>query len=445
MLKDGETIEEYKRRVIDPISQSFCGAKWLNATIWLGHGRTASCHHPPMHQIDPSEIAKDPSLLHNTLVKKVARQQMLDGERPEECDYCWKIEDLDQVSDRSYKTLQFSEQALSHVATSLASTNVTPKTLEISFDRTCQFACAYCSPVFSSTWANEIKRFGAYEGLTTDDHSHFASVAEFAQPFKREDNPFIAAFWRWWPTLSIELEELRITGGEPLMSVDVWKLLDWFEANPSSTMRFGINTNLGAKDEIINKLIAKTKKMRHFEVYTSNEAHGRHAEYIRDGLDYEQWLRNVERLLSEGNIKQMNIMFTVNALCLDSMTALLDDLVILKRTYGNRRLLFSMNILRQPLFQSVAVMPEVMRYEKAEMLHQWCVEAHSDGMIEDFEINHIMRLVTYLKNPPDVSHRLASMESDFKRFYLEYDRRRGKSFSNTFSQKYQNWFSQLKL
>ena len=43
----GDFYIKYKKRVIDPISDSFCAAKWLNATIWLGSGMTTSCHHPP--------------------------------------------------------------------------------------------------------------------------------------------------------------------------------------------------------------------------------------------------------------------------------------------------------------------------------------------------------------------------------------------------------------
>jgi hypothetical protein len=44
--KDDETHQEYRDRVIDKLSASFCGAKWYNATIWLGNGQTTSCHHP---------------------------------------------------------------------------------------------------------------------------------------------------------------------------------------------------------------------------------------------------------------------------------------------------------------------------------------------------------------------------------------------------------------
>ena len=37
---------EFKQTVLDTKSASFCGAKWYNATIWLGSGMTTSCHHP---------------------------------------------------------------------------------------------------------------------------------------------------------------------------------------------------------------------------------------------------------------------------------------------------------------------------------------------------------------------------------------------------------------
>ena len=47
-----ETDHQYKTRVIDTKSESFCAAKWYNATIWLGSGMTTSCHHPLPHKID---------------------------------------------------------------------------------------------------------------------------------------------------------------------------------------------------------------------------------------------------------------------------------------------------------------------------------------------------------------------------------------------------------
>ena len=35
---EGETLHQYKERMIDSKSESYCASKWYNATIWLGHG-----------------------------------------------------------------------------------------------------------------------------------------------------------------------------------------------------------------------------------------------------------------------------------------------------------------------------------------------------------------------------------------------------------------------
>ena len=97
---------EYKKKILDTKSASFCGAKWYNATIWLGSGMTTSCHHPLPHKIDLEEIKTNPSAIHNTREKKEQRRQMQSGDRPAGCEYCWKIEDMgrDAISDRVYKS-----------------------------------------------------------------------------------------------------------------------------------------------------------------------------------------------------------------------------------------------------------------------------------------------------------------------------------------------------
>ena len=97
--KHNESYLDYRGRVVDKISPSFCGAKWYNATIWLGNGTTASCHHPPAHKIPLEEVAMSHKAIHNTQYKKLIRKQMLEGERPKECEYCWKIEDMEKDAD----------------------------------------------------------------------------------------------------------------------------------------------------------------------------------------------------------------------------------------------------------------------------------------------------------------------------------------------------------
>src|SRR5690606_35071855 len=161
----------------DPISSSFCAAKWLNATIWLNLGRTTSCHHPDAHNINVKEILKNPAALHNTTEKKIDRQMMLKGERPPGCEYCWKIEDMgsEYVSDRVFKTNIYDESEIQKLASSDPNDDFDLKTIEISFDRKCNFACSYCNPDFSTQWAADIKRNGPYINLKDANADNYGS------------------------------------------------------------------------------------------------------------------------------------------------------------------------------------------------------------------------------------------------------------------------------
>ena len=248
--KFDESLQQYRDRVLDSKSKSFCGAKWFNATTWLGSGTTASCHHPPAHTIPVEEVTADYTAIHNTNHKKEMRRQMQAGERPRECEYCWRMEDMgkDTVSDRTFKSIIYTDEELQQAYDLDHRKNVNLKTFEIAFDRVCNLACSYCNASFSTTWARDIDTNGEYTNLVSDGAGAFRQNGDWTQPYENDaDNPYIQAFWKWWENgLSDSLEEIRITGGEPLMSANTWKLFDWFEAQDSN-MRFAVNSNLIAK------------------------------------------------------------------------------------------------------------------------------------------------------------------------------------------------------
>ena len=433
-----ETDLEYKRRVIDIKSESFCGAKWYNATIWLGSGQTTSCHHPLPHAIDVEEIKHNPKAIHNTQKKMMEREQMQKGERPAGCEYCWKIEDIgrDNISDRVYKTVIYNDKDLEDAYAKPVRSDVDLRTLEIAFDRTCNFGCSYCNPAFSSTWVKDIDTNGPFTGLTSDGRNHFTHSHGSSQLYKfGETNPYVEAFFKWWESdLSKTLTELRLTGGEPLMSGDTWKLLEWFKTHDTD-MKFAMNSNLGAKDELIDKLVEASHSIKHFHLYTSNESFGIQSEYIRDGLVWDKWVGNVDKVLANGKLEGFHMMCTINALCLDSLTTFLDKLLIWKQQYGRDFPTFSLNILRFPSFQSPLVLPDSARTFYREQLQEWLDHNYDSTLLHQFEVNQLKRLIDYLdvvKTPHMGAADQAVLQRDFKLFYQQYDQRRGKNFVEAF-------------
>jgi len=441
---------EFKQQVLDTKSQSFCAAKWYNATIWLGSGMTTSCHHPPAHLVDRDRVRANPRLLHNTDQKKEDRRKMIAGERPAGCEYCWKIEDMgrDAVSDRVYKSKIFPIEALNDAFHTPPEDDVNLRTLEIAFDRTCQFACSYCNPAFSSTWVNDIRKNGPYDRLVSDGRNHFTHTHDSAQLYKfGETNPYVEAFFAWWESdLHRTLQELRITGGEPLMSGYTWKLIDWFKQNQGkSQTRLAINSNLGT-DVDIDRLLSSVDGMN-IDLYTSNESISLQAEYIRDGLVWDDWANNVERLLDSDKFQGIHVMCTINALCLDSLDSLLDCILNWKLEYGKQAIGFTLNILRFPSFQSPLVLPTELKTHYKTVLETWLANNGDNRHLHEHEINHLQRLIDYLdvvKTPHSEAFEMPKLLNDFKQFYTQYDQRRGKDFGQAFPN-LKTWYDSIQV
>lgn len=453
-----ESYQDYRDRVINPISPTFCGAKWYNATVWLGSGMTASCHHPPAHKVPLDELKANYKALHNTQYKKMVRHQMLNGERPAECEYCWKVEDLgsEHISDRVFKSVIYTDADLASAQMMGAQADVDLKTLEIAFDATCNFACSYCNPSFSTTWMSDVKKNGPYQNLVSDGGGAFQQDGSWAQPYglKNENNPYVEAFMEWWENdLQYSLNELRITGGEATMSQDFWKLMDWWKEHPDCEVQLAVNSNLGAKPSLIDRLCETSKSFKHFVLYTSNESFGAHAEYIRDGLIWDTWLENIHKMLTQGNIRHLNMMMTINSLCLFSITEFMDEMLKLKQQYGRQHAFMSFNILRFPSFMSVVTLPEAIRHERADHLEMWLninwfAQLPNDrgrGLLHQMEYEGIERLIAYLREVQTGHSYTSSIESrerDFKSFFAQYDQRRGKDFKATFPE-LADWYDSI--
>lgn len=439
-------VLQEKRKKINSVSCSFCTAKWLQTTLYLQNGYNHSCHHPAPHKIPLEEIKVDPAALHNSIYKKEQRQKMLNGERPSECSYCWKIEDLgkDYFSDRHYKTSDtWAWDRFDEIASSNPEENVYPSYLEVSFSNACNFACAYCSPDVSSKWMEDIKQNGAYPTVHGAHHLDYLEQSG-KMPYKNRDyNPYVEAFWKWFPDALPYLKVLRITGGEPTMSKDTWKLLDYLIDNPPKNLDVAINTNACVEDKLIDLLIEKVQKLYDLgikvDVYTSLESTGIQAEYARDGLDYKKWTQNVEKILS--NTKStVAIMTTINILSLPSFTDFIAAVMELRKEYNTtfewNRIPLSINIMYWPPHLQCTLIDQQERKKIADNIESTCKgwlkyyskEKYARIYLEEFD--QIQRFCDYLRNTETTKeHRV-----DFIRYIQAYDKRRNKDFTKTFPQ-----------
>jgi organic radical activating enzyme len=431
---------------VNQVSPSFCAAKWKQVTIHLQNGHTHSCHHPDTHLVPLSEIKMNPGALHNTQHKKELRKQMLEGVRPSECDYCWRVEDsgTNQHSDRIRKSAtQWALPYIQDIVSKPWDDNVDPSYVEVSFSSVCNFKCSYCAPHISSKWMEEIEQYGEYPTSSKFNGLQWIKeVGKMPRP-NREDNPYVEAFWKWWPTMYTSLQQFRITGGEPLLAKDTFKVLDYIIANPNPNLEVSINSNLCVPPELFDRFVDKLKNitenrlLKKIQVFTSCEAWGSGAEYIRHGMDYQQWLANVNRLFLEVPNIYVTVMSTYNLLSLPSYTRFLEDILAIKqannRTHRSGNMWLDIPYLRYPTHQAVFIAdPTMLHYiEESIQFMENNSNHHGERGFHPAEIDGLKRTRDVLLQCREDEYTTVNRR-DFIIFVDEHDRRRGTSFLATF-------------
>lgn len=370
---------------------------------------------------------------------------MLEGKRPSECSMCWAIEDLPEphLSDRIMRGGESWTRPYFNDVVSLPwNADIFPSYLEVSFSSLCNFRCSYCSPHVSSAWMDEVKKFGPYK-LENKEHQN---LEWFRQnnllPMDENNNPYIDAFWKWWPELYPRLRVFRVTGGEPLLSKHTFKVLDWIEANPHPELELDINSNLGAPQAVFEKFFMQVRrivdsgKIKHFRIHTSLDTWGKQAEYIRNGLKFDYFWKNVERYLTEIPTGEIFFMSTFNALSVTGYRGFLEGILSLRSKFGreDRKILADIPHLTSPEFLSVMILtPDYQEKIDAHisyMENNFYPSQHSNSF-KVYELDKMRRIRSLMKQPQDPEF-VKLARKNFYLYFSEHDKRRGTDFLSTF-------------
>jgi len=432
--------------IVNKVSPTFCLAKWHHTTLYLQTGETHSCYHPPTHPIDLKELKNNPSALHNTRIKKQERKEMLAGVQTEGCKYCWNIENMgdDYISDRHIKTSSiYTEARFKQASRGPWDQNINPEYVEVNFGNECNFKCGYCHPKYSSRFYNEIKQHGPVDTVK----NHRCDVDWLKIYEREEENPYVDAFFKWWPELSKTLSILRVTGGEPLMHVSTWKLLNTIKETPMPDLELNINSNMGIKTALVDKMVehvnhlTENKKIKIFKLFTSVDTWGPRAEYIRTGLDLELWERNLDTYLKSTG-QPISFMITFNILAVPTFKSLLVKILEWRREYNQynktdqpQMVRFDTPYLKEPLQYDMNILPkeEFMPYMYD---HLKFIEDNMDDRdptkFSSVEYEKFRRVVDYMASTTYSEEKILEGKKDFYNWFNALDQRRGTNLIETF-------------
>ena len=308
------------------LTETSCQLKWNWSTIRLYNGSTSSCH-----RVDSDPVTADTfDLFHNTPKKLSDRKLMIDGIWPTGgCEYCQKIENAGGSSDRLFH-LAIPNMSPPELDNNSKAIEVTPTILEIYFDNICNMSCVYCWDGFSSKIQQENIKFGRFEqaGVVIDNYA------------KKVDDidALTDRLWVWMEANGQALKRFHVLGGEPFYQHQFDRCLDFFEKIPHPNLELNVVSNLMISTPKLTALIDKIKnlvaaqKLKRFDLTASIDCFGAEQEYVRYGLDLEQWRKNFEYVASQNWIT-LNINQTLSGLTIKTTPALLQYV----NTFRNNR------------------------------------------------------------------------------------------------------------
>jgi organic radical activating enzyme len=298
-------------------TETACKLKWNWNTIRLYTGVTSSCH----RVIGDTITADTFDDFHNTPKKLQDRKLMLSGQWPTGgCEYCKNIEDAGGSSDRLFH-LKIPGQIPPELEVDPTAVEITPTIVEVYFDNVCNMSCLYCWDGFSSQIQQENRQFGRFEKQNVVIDNRAIKVENFDQ--------LTQSFWKWMEKNYNTLGRFHVLGGEPFYQKQFETCLEFLSTHSNEQLEFNVVSNIMIPHqrfvEQINKIhaLVETKKIKRFDLTVSIDCFGPEQEYVRFGLNLNQWRQNFEYLVKQTWIT-LNINQTLSGLTIKTVPDLLE-------------------------------------------------------------------------------------------------------------------------
>ena len=245
------------------------------------------------------------------------RDQMMKGEKPTACRFCWEQERTDPHgkgrrtgSNELYLGTVIPFKGIFDNSSVNLIQNPMVRSLDLKFTNKCNLTCLMCSSGSSDKWMEMDKRIDAFlteENVSTKDRDLYHSGAHNPSSHSRYtdrlpiwDDPtnsfsnFPDEMFEEVLSLVPQLEEIQITGGEPFMSEQFIKLLNYaIDTGHANHIALEVTTN-GTK--FIPDVMKLLSHFKHLRFIISIDGTGKTYEYIRPPYTWKLLCNRMETL-----------------------------------------------------------------------------------------------------------------------------------------------------
>ena len=278
------------------------------------------------------------------------RRRMMAGETLPECEVC-NDKLLNTSVYRSYFDSLFRHkfEEITNSTDDTGHTTMKPVSWDYRFSNLCNFKCRMCGDMLSSAWESEQRQ---HEMINWKDNKNNWMIPEVRRQISQfQDTQIEDEFAQ--AVAEHRVEEVYWVGGEPLMYEQHWRYMRQIvEQGDGGRVYARYNTNLSRIDYRGTNLFRDIlTHVRDWQICASLDGTGPVGEYIRTGLDFNNWLDNFKSGISFAkHRRQMRIDFTLTLPGLFEVVNIyqlaqeLDVEILAKVVFS-----FSPNILLSPL------------------------------------------------------------------------------------------------
>jgi hypothetical protein len=239
------------------------------------------------------------------------RRRMLAGEVLPECEVCNnKLLNTSVYRDYFLHLFGHKIDEIYQSTDQDGTTTMLPVSWDYRFSNLCNFKCRTCGDMLSSSWESEQRQHNMIDW--SDSKNHWmkpevkAQISEFQD--KQVEQEFAEAVEQH------RVEEIYWVGGEPLMYEQHWRYMSRIiELGDGGRLYARYNTNLSRIEHRgVNLYRDILSNIRDWQICASLDGTGTTGEYIRTGLNYQQFLKNFQAGLEiQQHRRQMRLDFTL--------------------------------------------------------------------------------------------------------------------------------------
>lgn len=357
------------------------------------------CRSHPIGHIQDNTLE---DIWNNNTLKRI-RKQVLNNERPPECQPCFSLEDqgVESLRQRHIKGV-IPESRITLYPTALDSLNddfsmpFEIPTMEMKLNNLCNLKCRMCNPTDSTSWDDweTVEEFYTKENNFLVENIRKFNLIQKPYLDRFEDNP------NWWNSFEKLLPYFRraeFAGGEPLMDPQHYRILDML-APYGHQIEIKYATNLTMLGKGSRTIWEYWPKFKSVAVNVSIDGIGDSYEYVRGNASWDTLIKNIKEIQTIPNLNRIVGAVAVqvsNVLILDKMIEyFLDDLGIV----------FYTNMVRYPKVLSPQVLPielknlAISRLEAVKLKLNNFKYVKENPILEEITLGQINGVINFLNS-----------------------------------------------